>query len=184
MAMDPWIVTHSGKQFDFHNPTPDMVCIEDIAHALSMSCRFGGHTRYHYSVAQHSVNVAKLVPSEHKLAALLHDATEAYIGDMVSPLKVLMPEFKKKEEQIWEVIAEKFGVPVKMDPIIKWADLQMLKIEREHLIPNSEPWTCLADIKSEVDPLMVFSMKRQWLASEAKNIFMIAFDYYTVEENQ
>lgn len=179
MAMDPWIVTHSGKQFDFHNPTPDMVCIEDIAHALSMSCRFGGHTQWHYSVAQHSVNVARLVPDEHKLVALLHDATEAYIGDMVSPLKVLMPEFKKKEEQIWEVIAEKFGVPVKMDPIIKWADLQMLRVEREFLIPNSEEWTCLQGVESAVNFSQGLWMTAAMSQMEAKLDFLGAFDKYT-----
>lgn len=182
MAMDPWIITHSGKQFDFHNPTPDMVCIEDIAHALSMSCRFGGHTQWHYSVAQHSVNVARLVPDEHKLVALLHDATEAYIGDMVSPLKVLMPEFKKKEEQIWEVIAEKFGVPVKIDPIIKWADLQMLKVERGFLIPESEEWTCLRDVLGEVSFSDGFEMTYQISQIDAKYDFLFAFANYMEEK--
>lgn len=182
MAMDPWIVTHSGRQFDFHNPTPDMVCIEDIAHALSMSCRFGGHTQYHYSVAQHSVNVARLVPDEHKLVALLHDATEAYIGDMVSPLKVIMPEFKKKEQQIWEVITEKFGVAVEMDPVIKWADLQMLRIEREFLIPQSEEWTCLKDVAREVNMATGFEMTLQLSQIDAKYDFLHAFAKYTEEQ--
>lgn len=178
MVMDPWIVTHSGKQFDFHNPTPDMVCIEDIAHALSMSCRFGGHTQYHYSVAQHSMNVALLVPQEHKLVALLHDATEAYIGDMVSPLKVLMPEFKKKEQQIWEVIAEKFGVPVEMDPIIKWADLQMLRVEREFLVPKSEEWTCLRGVDTEISLSQGSWMTQRMKHADAKHDFLLTFHMY------
>lgn len=178
MAMDPWIVTHSGKQFDFHNPTPDMVCIEDIAHALSMSCRFGGHTQYHYSVAQHSVNVARLVPEEHKLVALLHDATEAYIGDMVSPLKVLMPEFKKKEEAVWAVISEKFNVPFLMPLCIKEADLIMLKIERDHLIVESEPWTCLQGVHISVSSFQAEMITRQWSQRHARDMFLHAFDEF------
>lgn len=176
MAMDPWIVTHSGKQFDFHNPTPDMVCIEDIAHALSMSCRFGGHTRYHYSVAQHSVNVARFVPDEHKLVALLHDATEAYIGDMVSPLKVIMPEFKRKEEEIWEVIAARFSLPFYMDPSIKKADTMMLKIEREHLIVESQPWECLKGVDVSVSDGVAEMITRQWSQKHAKEMFLHYFD--------
>lgn len=82
-----WILTQSGQQFDLLRPTASMIKPVDIAHALSRLCRFNGHTRAHYSVAQHSLIVASLVPVEHQLVALLHDAPEAYIGDMTRPLK-------------------------------------------------------------------------------------------------
>src|SRR6267378_1608096 len=86
-AAKAWIVTYSGLQFYHLAPTPEMVCIEDIAHALSQTCRWTGHTKFHYSVAQHSIYCSFLVPAEHALAALLHDASEAYLGDMNRPLK-------------------------------------------------------------------------------------------------
>src|SRR5690606_2723306 len=109
-----WIVTRSGRKFDLANPTADMVDTADLAHSLSMQCRFNGHTSSFYSVAQHCLLVAELVPEEHKLAALLHDATEAYVGDLVRPLKESMRECARyegtkcmydcTEEYVWEAI--------------------------------------------------------------------------------
>ena len=91
MAFDddhgPWIQTFTGKRFHLFDPSPDEVCIEDIAHALSNICRFGGHCLTHLSVAEHSVTVSRHVRPSLALPALLHDAPEAYIGDIVTPLK-------------------------------------------------------------------------------------------------
>lgn len=108
-----WILTHSGRQFDLTSPTAAMISPVDIAHALSNLCRFNGHTRTHYSVAQHSMLVSSLVPEQHKLVALLHDATEAYIGDMTRPLKAIMPGFRIAEEIIWQAICDRFN----LDPV-------------------------------------------------------------------
>lgn len=85
-----WILTYTGRAFDLAAPRADLISTVDIAHSLSMICRFGGHPRRHYSVAQHSLLVAGIVPPEHQLIALLHDATEAYVGDMVRPIKLMM----------------------------------------------------------------------------------------------
>ena len=82
-----YVSTYTGKQFFPLDPQQDQVDIEDIAHGLAYQCRFNGQTRYFYSVAQHSLIVAGLVPKRLYLAALLHDAAEAYMGDMVKPLK-------------------------------------------------------------------------------------------------
>lgn len=95
-----WILTSTGKRFDLLEPDADMIDPWDICHSLAHLCRFNGHTREFYSVAQHSCIVAELVPEEHKLAALLHDATEAYLGDITRPLKQWMPDYRGFEDVI------------------------------------------------------------------------------------
>ena len=83
----PWLETFSGVHFHPLDPHPEDVRIEDIAHALSNVCRYAGHSRFFYSVAEHSVYVAGLVRPELRLAALVHDGGEAYTGDWPRPLK-------------------------------------------------------------------------------------------------
>ena len=120
-----------------------MIDIKDIAHSLANLCRFTGHTKEFYSVAKHSVFASKMVPQELSLQALLHDATEAYVGDLNSPLKDILPEFKTIETHIWSVIATKFGVPVEMDPLVKQADMALLHAESlKYLAPcqDSHLW--------------------------------------------
>jgi hypothetical protein len=130
-----WIQTHSGIKFDLLAPTPDMVDINDIAHALSNICRFNGHVREFYSVAQHSVHVSRLVHPAWALTGLLHDATEAYVGDMVRPLKALLPDYKYAEERIWYVIVRKFDLPSVIQPrSLKHADNVALMTERRDLM--------------------------------------------------
>lgn len=134
------IQTFTGKVFDFVNPTEDMIDIQDIAHALSNICRFTGHTTEFYSVARHSVLASRMVPQELSLQALLHDATEAYMGDLNKPLKCLCPDFIEIEDRIWVVIATKFGVPIEMDPLVKQADIQLLHAESlKFLGPCEDP---------------------------------------------
>jgi len=82
------IRTFTGKYVNVFEPTLEMICIEDIAHALSMQCRFGGHLPYFYSVAQHSINCSFLVDTPClKLEVLMHDASEAYLLGIPSPIK-------------------------------------------------------------------------------------------------
>lgn len=108
-----WLQTYSGRMFWPLGPRPEDVHIEDIAHALSHLCRFGGHATEFYSVAQHSILVSRLVPYEYALAGLLHDAAEAYVGDMVRPLKEagVLHEYRRIEERVSRAIAERFGLP-------------------------------------------------------------------------
>jgi len=110
-----WIQTHTGKAFDLEHPTPEMVDIIDIGHALSNLCRFCGHTRIFYSVAEHSVMMALKEP-EIAVHALLHDAAEAYVGDITTPLKSLLPEIEAIEARILYTIYEAFGVPCPVGP--------------------------------------------------------------------
>jgi len=134
-----WIVTFTGKQFYHLRPAADMICIEDIAHALSMICRWTGHTKWHYSVAQHSWHCSMLLDYDVELAleALLHDAAEAYLGDMNRPLKHYTdagPAYQKVEAVVEEAISRKFGVRFPMPEIIKQADTQMLYAERDQIM--------------------------------------------------
>ena len=78
-----WFLTYTGRQFWPLDPRPEDICIRDIAHHLSLCCRFNGACRVHYSVAQHSVMVANILPAPLRFWGLMHDATEAYVGDMV-----------------------------------------------------------------------------------------------------
>lgn len=129
------IRTVTGKYVNVFDPTLDMICIEDIAHSLSMQCRFGGHLFKPYSVAQHSMNCAYLVEApELKLAALLHDASEAYLIDVPRPVKLGLPNYKEIEDRLMRVIAEKFGFSYPLHPSIKEVDEQMLQTEWHHLM--------------------------------------------------
>ncbi|WP_353980855.1 hypothetical protein [Salinicola endophyticus] len=161
-----FITTHSGLSVHMANPTPQMIEPSDIGRALSRICRFGGHTFEHYSVAQHCVLASQFVPSEHQLTALMHDATEAYVGDMVSPLKALMPEFKKVEERFWLAIAERFGLPEVMDPCIKNIDLILLATERRDLLFEGDEWGCLEGVVPlplHIQPWSMDHAFQQWM---------------------
>jgi len=129
LMVDGCIRTSTGKYINYTNVNPDDICIEDIAHALSMQCRFGGHLPHFYSVAQHSVHCSQLVHPDYALEALLHDASEAYMLDIPKPLKNLLPDYEFLEENIMRVISEKFGIDHPLNKPVKAADALMLKLE-------------------------------------------------------
>lgn len=140
-----WIQTYSGRQFHPLDPSADEIDIVDIAHALSNVCRFNGHCARHYSVAEHSIHVALHVawddePTERTtvLAALLHDASEAYLCDIPKPLKTTqaMAPYRAMESKVEFIIAAKFGLPDPMPDIIKRHDLRALATEYRDLVPN------------------------------------------------
>lgn len=140
-----WILTLTGKRFELLAPTAAMIDPMDIAHSLAHQCRFNGHTKGFYSVAQHCCIVADLVPAEHQLAALLHDATEAYVGDLVRPLKQLLPDFVDIEQRVWLAICERFDLEPELPACVHDADLIALATERRDLMPNHpDAWPCLA----------------------------------------
>lgn len=130
------IRTFTGLYVDLLNPDISTINIEDIAHALSNMCRFGGHTPKHYSVAQHCVYVAQLLAPNFRLQGLLHDAAEAYLVDIPSPLKRIIKGYDELEENIMKTIALKFGSTYPLHPSIKGADMHMLKVEWENLMAN------------------------------------------------
>lgn len=138
--IENWIETRKGNKVDVQNPHPDQFDIEDIAYALSNTCRFNGHCSGFLSVAEHSVLVAQRLPDELKLAGLLHDAAEAYLGDIPSPIKQFLPDYKHMEKKFEAAIAEKFGVVFTQD--IKLADTDALFTEAHFLIPSQgKDWT-------------------------------------------
>lgn len=141
-----WMQTHSGRQFFPMDPHPADVDIHDIAHALGMLCRYNGHVERFYSVAEHCVHLSRVVAPEHALWALLHDATEAYVGDMVRPLKRSMPDYVAAEDRVMEAIAARFGLAGSMPAEVKAADTAILLNEREALLaPPPRPWSTDGD---------------------------------------
>lgn len=129
-----WMQTASGKQFYPFFPEESAIDITDIAHGLSLTCRFSGQCSEFYSVAQHSLHVALAIADNTDQAAdalwgLLHDASEAYIGDMVSPLKQCFPEYRRVESRIMRSIAAKFGLPDHPPESVKYFDNVMLVTE-------------------------------------------------------
>lgn len=160
-----WMQTHTGRMFYPLDPRAEDVCLEDIAHALSNLCRYAGHCRMFYSVAQHCCLVADMLPDELKLAGLLHDAAEAYLVDVPRPLKVALGDYKRVEHLLESVIAGVFGVDFS-DPRIKRADNIALMTEARDLfdrIPagwgvGEEP-----DPNHAVYPLPPVAAKRRFL---------------------
>lgn len=128
------IRTRSGIYMNVFNPIPEMVCLEDIAHALSMMPRFGGHLPEFYSVAQHSVLVSQHVKEGNELSALLHDASEAYLMDFPSPIKKRISEYKLIEAKLMIVIGSKFGFDYRLNEDIKRADELLLQWEWGYLM--------------------------------------------------
>lgn len=113
---------YSGKTVNIFGMTIEDIDIEDIARSLSRQCRYNGHSKGHISVAEHSVWVSCAVPEKFALEGLLHDAAEAYVGDVTVPIKEMLPQFKDLEMRIWRVIAHKFDLPVILSTVVDVMD--------------------------------------------------------------
>lgn len=121
--MSAIIRTYSINMLDVKNPDPALITIEDIAHSLSIIPRFTGHTAFPYTVAQHSLWCAKLIAEpELKLDALMHDAPEAYLNDLATPIKKDLSKYMLMEGVVWSVIARKYGLPERLDARVKKVD--------------------------------------------------------------
>jgi hypothetical protein len=120
---------------DVFEPRPDMICIEDIAHALSNLCRFGGHTQDFYSVADHCIRTQNHFKDPmDRMMALMHDASEAYLMDFPRPIKNEMPVYKQIEDRLMEAIAQRFNFNWPMTREVKEADEYMLHYEWENKV--------------------------------------------------
>lgn len=168
-----WIQTFSGLKFHILEPCEEEVDIIDIAHGLAMQCRFTGQTLWHYSVAQHSYYCSKLVPEKFAFEALMHDASEAYIGDMSRPLKHYSAagyEYLQIEAKIEDVIKRKFGLPAQMSPEVKDADNAMLYAEKAELMSPMEWDTRWAETVKPI-PFLI----EQWHPNLAERMFLERF---------
>lgn len=138
-----WMETYTGGKYYPASPHAEDVRITDIAHHLSMICRFTGACRRFYSVAEHSVLVSQCVPPEFALTGLLHDATEAYTNDMGRPLKRarLMWGYRRIEARNWRAITERFDLPRVLPFKVHYADNAVLLTERSALMyPTGREW--------------------------------------------
>ena len=157
-SLDSWILTHSGRHIDFPKPRKEEIVVGDIARGLARACRFSGQTRTFYSVAQHSVLASWIVPEAFALEALLHDATEAFICDIPSPLKNLLPEYVRIEKILDRAIRERFGLPEDPSDPVKLADRILLSTEKRDLMAHDpRPWRCLSGVEPLPNPIVPWS---------------------------
>jgi len=148
MEPGPFIQTVSGRRFNPLDPDPAQIDIEDVATALAHQCRFGGHTRVFYSVAQHSCLAADLVGERggtrgDALWALLHDASEAYLVDLPHPIKhrsELGRLYAAAEDGLQAAICERFGLPAEPPALLKPVDRALLATERREVASEAWHW--------------------------------------------
>jgi hypothetical protein len=147
-----WMQTFTGKRYYPMNPNPADIDPVDIAHALSLLCRFGGHVTQFYSVAEHCILLSHAVDPENALHALLHDATEAYVVDVPRPVKQFLSNYKAIEGSVWNAIAVRFGIDIVVPEQVTEFDTRILLNERAALLPNAEVGRWSMD---DMDPLDV-----------------------------
>lgn len=135
------IRTYTGIYVDILNPKPEMFCIEDIAHSLSMIPRFGGHLPIFYSVAEHCIEMLKwthLHPNAKCFDALMHDCSEAYLMDIPSPIKKLIPNYYLLEDNVMKVLSEKFKFTYPLTESIKELDKHTLEFEWNNIMIKND----------------------------------------------
>lgn len=143
-----WMQTFTGKKFWPLDPRHDEIDIEDIAHALSCKCRFGGHALRFYSVAEHSVIVSKALPAGMEIYGLFHDAAEAYLPDVIHPIKKSLAGFDDIEAKVMKAVCQQFGLSLELmfDDRVKRADNRALMTERRDVMrPTAEEWQIKAE---------------------------------------
>ena len=173
---NPWMTTNSGVRFDLLDPTPEMFNIDDIAHSLSQSCRYNGHTDGHYSVAEHCVLLADYFRSRQAskrfcLTVLLHESDEPYFGDMISPLKGIMPKFKEITTHAQFVASQRFGTIWPVPNEIHSADTRIRQDEIHYCMEN-----CHELMDPDVEPLGI--KPKMWTSEVAKNQFLGRYATY------
>jgi hypothetical protein len=131
-----WMRTRSGGRFYPQDVRPGDIKPLDIASGLARECRYGGQISGWFTVAEHSILVAGLLPPHLRFAGLMHDAPEGLIRDMTRPNKRALPDYQKLEDEVWAAIAATYGLDLELDPLIKQADNDVLLAERSVFYPN------------------------------------------------
>ena len=177
VRQNTYIRTYTGRQFFLMRPTAEMVSLDDVAHALARLCRYTGHCSAFYSVAQHSVLMSKLASSKEVAQwCLLHDAAEAYVGDVSTPLKLLLPNYREIEKKIMGVIAERFGLVPEKPEEMDHLDQVMLATEQRDLMPTRDG---CPDVKPNSSPV------QPWTVGTSETQFIFRFDeLFRIGENR
>lgn len=166
-----WMQTYTGLAFWPIDPQIEDIDVHDIAHALSMICRYGGHVHRFYSVAEHCVLMSEAIAPQHAAGALLHDSAEAYLIDLPRPIKRQIPQYAEIEDRLLTLIFERFGLPYPYSPEVKEADNRILLDEREVLLgPRPLQWS--SDLES-LPPLGVEI--RSWTPAQAEAAYLARF---------
>jgi len=173
-ASKAYIATFTGKKFFLLAPRMEDIDIIDIAHATAMQCRWTGHSKHHYSIAQHSWYCSFLGPEDEALERLMHDGSEAYISDMNRPLKHYTDAgtaYMKVEEPLQRMIYEAFACKTTEPPSVKIADNLMLYAEKAQIVgykfAEAEQWSA----KEEAAPIII----EQWSPEYAEKKFLERF---------
>jgi hypothetical protein len=176
ISPDAAIQTVGGRRVRPLNPSPAEIDVGDVAHALSQLCRFGGHSRSFFSVAQHSCLAADAVAArggtrEERLWALLHDASEAYLGDLAHPLKnsPYGKAYRTAEERLQAAVCERFGLSRESPELVKRVDRALLASERRALMADTWDWPELTGVEPldvEIEP---------WPPERARSEFLRRF---------
>jgi 5'-deoxynucleotidase YfbR-like HD superfamily hydrolase len=168
-APPPVMHTYTGKTIDLLSPSPEDITIEDIAHALSLQCRWGGRIKAFYSVSEHSVRVSRIVPSEAALWGLLHDASESILVDIPRPVKYLpeMQGYFDLEERFMEIIVNKFNLPIVPPDCVREADNILLLTEMRDLMGDNEDgkkiYPELSPLQKEIKPWSWQKAEREFI---------------------
>lgn len=185
----------NGHYFDYGRPGNSLIDIETIAHALSHTCRFTGHCRELYVVAQHCWLMSHIVPAQDALYALLHEAGEPLVGDMNKPLKMLLPDYESIENAAQRAVLLQFGLdPDKRPASIKPADARLLATEQRDFMPTTKAirWNALGmAIAWEPLPPQVWALTMgvaplpdrlvAWEPKVAKRMFLARFEELLVQ---
>jgi 5'-deoxynucleotidase YfbR-like HD superfamily hydrolase len=174
-----WMLTAGGRKITVDAIEPQDIAIEDLAAHLAKICRFTGACRILWSVAEHSLLVADILaeryPGDHELqlCGLLHDAPEAYLQDLATPVKAGLDRYNAMERAAWWAVAERFGLPLSQPPAVKMADLIALATERRDLMPpHAESWSVLDGIAPMVTRYLG-KHERHW--RESQQLFLNRF---------
>lgn len=170
--MTEWMQTFSGTKFKPLSPVVDDIHIGDIAHSLSLQCRYAGHCLQFYSVAEHSVLIARHLAGSYSPAValwgLLHDAPEAYLVDVPRPIKPFLPGYAQMEGRLMSAIAKRYALTYGMPSAVKEADSRILNDERiQNMSEPPAPWA------GPQEPLGV--ILQFWSPTEAEHEFLHTF---------